>query len=230
MFAEPEINTPEINTKDARIDQLCGELLRAFSVSEDEIAATASSPYGYDRVRLCIAEISARRSRRRSVNGELRRLVTALLMAPRFVVLSGAAAILVLLAVALFVLLPGSPSTELAPPTTAAVAPSNQPQQKSKDNFEARKISAAPEQPRKVAHRQHRSESRSMEIATDFLPLTFVDDSTAPQSGHLVRMKVPRSSLIAFGVPMNMDRAGELITADVLIGDDGLARAIRFVQ
>jgi hypothetical protein len=60
--------------------------------------------------------------------------------------------------------------------------------------------------------------------------LTFDDEASAQQTGHIVRMKVPRSALIAFGVPMNMERAGELITADVMIGDDGLARAIRFVQ
>jgi len=45
-----------------------------------------------------------------------------------------------------------------------------------------------------------------------------------------VRVQVLRSALIAFGVPMNMERAGELITADVVVGEDGLARAIRFVQ
>jgi hypothetical protein len=29
---------------------------------------------------------------------------------------------------------------------------------------------------------------------------------------------------------MNVERAGELVKADVVIGDDGLARAIRFIQ
>jgi hypothetical protein len=43
-------------------------------------------------------------------------------------------------------------------------------------------------------------------------------------------MNVPRSALIAMGFPMNVDRAGELVKADVFVGDDGLARAIRFVQ
>jgi hypothetical protein len=225
MFAEPKINK-----QDAAIDQLCGELFRAASASEDEIAATASSRYGYDRVRLRIAEMGARISRRRSAKWGLRHFVKALLMAPRFVVLSGAAAILVLLAAALFVLLPGAPSTEPAPPSNEAIVPSNPSERKSEVKIVEAKINPVSVQSRTGAWRRQRSESRSTEIATDFLPLTFVDDSAAPQSGHLVRMKVPRSSLVAFGVPMNMDRAGELITADVIIGDDGLARAIRFIQ
>ena len=90
--------------------------------------------------------------------------------------------------------------------------------------------SPAPVHSRRTSYRRWHVESRSTEVTTDFLPLTFVDDSRAQESGHVVRVKVPRSALIAFGVPMNMERAGELITADVVIGNDGLARAIRFVQ
>jgi hypothetical protein len=73
-------------------------------------------------------------------------------------------------------------------------------------------------------------DNRTDEIATDFLPLTFTADPTAPESGHLVRVTIPRSALLAMGLPMNAERAGELVRADVFIGDDGLARAIRFIQ
>jgi hypothetical protein len=31
------------------------------------------------------------------------------------------------------------------------------------------------------------------------------------------------------GLPMNVDRNKEMVKADVVVGDDGLARAIRFV-
>jgi hypothetical protein len=41
---------------------------------------------------------------------------------------------------------------------------------------------------------------------------------------------MPRATLASFGLPVNAERASELIKADILIGDDGLARAIRFVQ
>jgi hypothetical protein len=55
-------------------------------------------------------------------------------------------------------------------------------------------------------------------------------DLTPIDSGSLVRVELPRSALESFGLPMNMERAGERIKADVLVGSDGLARAIRFVR
>ena len=67
------------------------------------------------------------------------------------------------------------------------------------------------------------------EIATDFISLTY----GAPEVGadaQLVRMELPRSAMASFGLPVNMDRADQRVKADVLLGADGLARAIRFVQ
>ena len=224
MFREPKLRT-----QDARLDEFCCELLSVIRVSEDEVTGVASSSYAYDRVRFRIATIGQRTSRRSSVYERLSPLQGSLLSAPRFVVLSGAAAIVVLLAAALFVLLPGPSSVELVKPVNEAVAPSTSDESKTEPENIAATASRG-DQSRRTKQRRQRLESRSSEVATDFLPLTFVEDSSAPQSGHVVRMKVPRSALIAFGVPMNMERAGELITADVVIGDDGLARAIRFVQ
>jgi hypothetical protein len=50
------------------------------------------------------------------------------------------------------------------------------------------------------------------------------------ESGQIVRVELPRSALISFGLPMDMERADERIKADVVLGNDGLARAIRFVK
>lgn len=68
------------------------------------------------------------------------------------------------------------------------------------------------------------------ELATEFLPLLEPGSLAAIESGHVVRVRLPRSSLTALGLPMNQDRAGESVTADVLLGEDGVARAIRFVR
>ena len=43
-------------------------------------------------------------------------------------------------------------------------------------------------------------------------------------------MELPRAQLAALGFQMNVERVDEPITADVLLGHDGVARAIRFVQ
>jgi len=68
------------------------------------------------------------------------------------------------------------------------------------------------------------------EIATRFLPLTSVDSLEHMDGGQLVRVEMPRSALVSLGLPMNIERADERIKADVLIGNDGVARAIRFVR
>jgi len=36
--------------------------------------------------------------------------------------------------------------------------------------------------------------------------------------------------MASFGLPVNQERAESRVKADVLIGEDGLARAIRFVR
>jgi hypothetical protein len=75
-----------------------------------------------------------------------------------------------------------------------------------------------------------RKTSTSREIATDFMPVSYGDNLNDIDNGRIVRVEMPRSALAQFGLPVNMDRANERIKADVLIGDDGMARAIRFVR
>jgi hypothetical protein len=67
------------------------------------------------------------------------------------------------------------------------------------------------------------------ETVSDFIPLTAIADSTAMHSGTVVRVEMPSSSLIAMGLPLHVERAGETVKADIVVGDDGLARAIRLV-
>jgi hypothetical protein len=50
------------------------------------------------------------------------------------------------------------------------------------------------------------------------------------ESGKVIRVQMPRSALIAFGLPVNVERADVPVKADLLVGEDGLARAIRFVR
>ncbi|HEU0174261.1 MAG TPA: hypothetical protein VFV58_08345 [Blastocatellia bacterium] len=68
------------------------------------------------------------------------------------------------------------------------------------------------------------------EYATDFFPLSYGGDQTPMESGEVIRVQMPRSALIRFGLPVNVERADVPVTADLLIGEDGLARAIRFVR
>ncbi len=70
---------------------------------------------------------------------------------------------------------------------------------------------------------------RGREIATDFFPLTYIGPLTSSEPYHLVRVKLPRSALLYFGLPVRHSR-GEQVLADVLLGVDGTARAVRFVR
>ena len=69
------------------------------------------------------------------------------------------------------------------------------------------------------------------EVTTEFLPLLY---SSVPASHvQMVRLAVPRAALASFGLaPLEAsDRAStDTVLADVLVGDDGLARAVRFVR
>lgn len=73
-------------------------------------------------------------------------------------------------------------------------------------------------------------DSSDSEIATDFIPLMNRDSLTQLDSARVMRVELPRSALVSFGLPMDMERANERIKADVVVGNDGLARAIRFVR
>jgi hypothetical protein len=68
------------------------------------------------------------------------------------------------------------------------------------------------------------------EIATDFIPLGNMNSTALQDGGTIVRVELPRSALVRFGLPVNMDRVNENVKADVWLGVDGLAHAIRFVQ
>ena len=47
---------------------------------------------------------------------------------------------------------------------------------------------------------------------------------------NLVRVELPRSAMIALGFAADAGRASELVQADLMLGDDGLARAVRFLD
>jgi hypothetical protein len=99
---------------------------------------------------------------------------------------------------------------------------------------EQKSLAQAPK-PKRVRHANvRRAENVQLanhaEIATDFIPLSSMTAVSLQDGGQIVRVKLPRSALANFGLPVNMDRYNEKVKADVLIGVDGLAHAIRFVQ
>jgi hypothetical protein len=66
------------------------------------------------------------------------------------------------------------------------------------------------------------------EVVTPFFPL--VDSSSPFERGLLVRMTVPASTMRTVGLKVGDDHLSDSVQADVLVGQDDLARAIRFVS
>jgi hypothetical protein len=228
--------------EDEGFDQVQREVLLAVKVSEEEIERAANSPDLYDGLRLRIAAERGQRPGARALADDWRdraglnflRVLLGPRRSPHWTLT--AAAVLLLVAVALLLWLPkqSRESTNIAQPVIPQTVPS--PTRDADPGTPGRReeaisaVRSASNQQRRTYRRHQLSDNRTGEIATDFLPLTFTADSTAPESGHLVRVTIPRSALVAMGLPMNAERAGELVRADVFIGDDGLARAIRFIQ
>lgn len=68
------------------------------------------------------------------------------------------------------------------------------------------------------------------EIATPFFALPFSDASLPLAQAAVIRVELPRSALALTGLPVDEDRRNERVDADLVVGADGLARAIRFVR
>ena len=64
----------------------------------------------------------------------------------------------------------------------------------------------------------------------EFIALPYAPPLTSWDRGQVVRVRLPRESLRSFGIPVNEERMFERVPADLLMGEDGLARAIRFVS
>ncbi|MGE5206258.1 MAG: hypothetical protein ACM3PW_11615, partial [Chlamydiota bacterium] len=68
------------------------------------------------------------------------------------------------------------------------------------------------------------------ETAGEFIALSYGDSSYPLGDGMVVRVELPRSAPAMMGLPLSGGDTAGTVTADVVLGQDGVARAIRFVQ
>ena len=84
-------------------------------------------------------------------------------------------------------------------------------------------------QPSDMVQSPSAPEAAITEVATEFLPLPYYH--VPMNTGSTVRIKVPATALVSFGLAPSDFREGDgTVLADVLVGEDGLARAVRFVR
>ncbi|HEX5084040.1 MAG TPA: hypothetical protein VFY40_18480 [Blastocatellia bacterium] len=72
--------------------------------------------------------------------------------------------------------------------------------------------------------------AKDNEDATDFFPLAYGGDPRSMERGEVIRVQTQRSALIAFGLPVNVERADAPVIADLVVGEDGMPLAMRFVR
>ena len=76
-----------------------------------------------------------------------------------------------------------------------------------------------------------KSPQTEIELAGEFYALNFVGKTNETgEALHIVRTELSPSALFALGVDVPIENAPEKIKTDLLVGSDGVARAIRFVE
>jgi hypothetical protein len=110
------------------------------------------------------------------------------------------------------------------PPTSITTAGSPRPvRARSNKLYSARTIK------NEGINRSYKSETIAQSNG-EYLPLTYMSRASAMDSGTVVRIELSRSALASLGLPLNFEGTGDSVRAEVVIGDDGVARAIRLVQ
>ena len=66
------------------------------------------------------------------------------------------------------------------------------------------------------------------EVVTDFFPL--MNPAPSFERGQMLRVQLPAAAMQSVGLPVREEHLGDLVQADVLIGEEGMPRAIRFVR
>jgi hypothetical protein len=91
-------------------------------------------------------------------------------------------------------------------------------------------VQQAENRPQRLRHARPLNRTQEVELVTRFFPLREGEDLTALESLQVVRVELTSSALGEFGLLVEAETTNEPVKADVLVGQDGLARAIRFVH
>lgn len=206
------------------LDSIGKRVLAIDRLSEAEIDSIVSKPHLYKRVRARMA-------------GNDRRV-------PFFFryegALTGMAAIAVCTFIAISFFKPQPDTAQVAAP---AQIPAVQPGMVTRPDDLASPRTGTDPSPGRVIYRgapRERVAAKTAEFASrkperdvirktpEFYAISNVSDSVA--GGHIVRVDMPRSALFAMGVDVPLENDSETVKADLLVGPDGLTRAVRVLK
>jgi hypothetical protein len=82
-----------------------------------------------------------------------------------------------------------------------------------------------------TARSSHSNNMRSEATGnSEFLSLRPGAQSEPTEFEHVVRLQIPRTTLALWGVRLNEDNDNQKVNAEVVFGEDGIARAIRILN
>lgn len=88
-----------------------------------------------------------------------------------------------------------------------------------------------PKAERKTPSTVKKSSQPKIELASEFYALNYVGNpNEAGENLRIVRTELSPSALFSLGVNVPIENVNEKIKTDLLVGSDGVARAIRFVE
>lgn len=136
------------------------------------------------------------------------------------------------------------PAVQTGPARPAAVAPAsnasaiapNDAQYGAEDREVDEPIAPTPEraiyrQPRNAAQPRPQTASARAEAEKEFYPVTYTGDGAETvRGGRVIRVDLSRSTLFAMGMNVPLENESPTVKADLLIGPDGVTRAIRLVD
>jgi len=84
--------------------------------------------------------------------------------------------------------------------------------------------------PQMQGPRRNPSAPAAQDSAGEFLALPYALPVTSADDASVIRVRLQRAALGAFGLPVNEERAAEWVMVDLLIGADGQPEAFRLAR
>ena len=211
-----------------RLDEIGKQLLKAASPASRDIERIVANPELFDLVRARVGAEKPPAAVRRSIF----RPGVAAFASIVFVVLAG---------LAIVYLGPKSNQQVLSKPVQAPPQKITESQRHTQPDTVVDTAFPSSEVPVRVERASTKSNPRPMRTKQpaaqqiryedDFYALSYAGDpNETERGGRIVRVDIPRSTLFAMGFDIPLENEAETVKADLLVGTDGVTRAIRVVN
>jgi hypothetical protein len=218
------------NLNKKALDKIGRHLFESSASASDDIDAIVENPYLFDRVR---ARIVADQNARPAVAIQEPRVR---FFGRNAVVLASIAGFIVAVFGALSLFRPDANLIEVKrvqiPDAVPEVARPEVPPQPFVGKLSAGRASKADfKVENAVPNRRRARRQAEAEPEAEFYPVGYTGDpAETAGGGRIIRVDMKRSSLFALGINLPLENENETVKADLLVGSDGVTRALRIVN